>query len=71
MARKKTVYAENGLSVLMYTPELFRRNWSKAVVNDIEGLHEQRLGFLRQIGRHLSVGQNGIPNPEDPSGCRV
>lgn len=46
MARKKAVYAENGLSALMFTPELFRGDWSRALMNEIEAVHQERLAFV-------------------------
>lgn len=49
MARKRAVYAGNGLTALMYTPELFRGDWSRRVLDQIERVHADRLAPLQAL----------------------
>ena len=51
MARKDAVYAANGLTALMLTPDLFRGDWPVRVLDQIENAQVER---LRKLGTSRS-----------------
>ena len=48
MIRKQTVYQENGVSALTYTPEIFRSNWPDRILGDIEDVLAARVKTFRE-----------------------
>ena len=49
MAKKRAVYAANGLTALMFTPDLFRGNWPATVLDEIEKVQTDRLAAVRAV----------------------
>jgi hypothetical protein len=54
IARKETVYRDNGLTALMLTPDLFRGDWPARVLGQIETVLAERFSMLRSAREHSS-----------------
>jgi hypothetical protein len=67
IARKKSVYAENDLTALMFTPDLFRGDWPETVIGEIQSVHKQRLAFLQSRGRRRNQAGCNAPKAERAS----
>jgi len=57
MARKQAVYRDNGLTALMFTPELFRGDWPARLLGRIEEVLCDRLTAFRDRRRSLQIGR--------------
>lgn len=49
VAHKREVYKENGLSALMYTPDIFRGDWPGIILGDIAQVLTDRLRAFRSV----------------------
>ena len=54
--RKDTVYQANGLTALMFTPDLFQGNWPNRLLGQIEEVLGDRLRTFRDR-RSLHIGR--------------
>jgi hypothetical protein len=55
MVRKEAAYAANGLTALMITPDIFRGPWPSVLLNEIEGVLDDRLSAFR-TARYAGTG---------------
>lgn len=51
MVHKKLVYEENGISALLYTPDLFRGDWPGRILSGVEKVLTDRVACFRDTGR--------------------
>ena len=64
MTRKQAVYAANGLTALMFTPDLFQGDWPTRMLDQIEGVLSDRLGSFRECrNQHFSMDGCGAAYP--------
>jgi hypothetical protein len=60
MACKRAAYAANGLTALMFTPDVFQGPWPGNMLDQVENVLAQRLASLRDArDRPLSCGAGG------------
>jgi hypothetical protein len=59
MARKQAVYAANGLTVLMFTPDVFHGPWPTTMLDQIEGVLVGRLESFRAARRRAFRAADG------------
>lgn len=48
---KQTVYAANGLTALLLTPEVFRGSWAEVILGYLEAIAVERLEAIRSARR--------------------
>ncbi len=49
IARKRAAFAANGLTALMFTPDVFTGNWPTRMLDQIEGILVDRVAAFREM----------------------
>ena len=59
MARKRAVYSTNGLTALMFTPDIFKGDWPAKILGRIEEVLTDRLETVRGARQARSTSHCG------------